>query len=143
MAIDDVEIAEGPCDPAGYCDFDSDRCGWVNADGDQFDWLRTRGSTPSGGTGPTNDHTTGTPYGMSILFPPSLKFFFCQGGARGCIQCLFLKPLAAHFLYPHLKKTRHGFATTSNPQLGRMRVNTSPGMFKFSPRYKTAPHLRT
>ncbi|XP_072014819.1 MAM and LDL-receptor class A domain-containing protein 2-like [Amphiura filiformis] len=67
IALDDIDITMGPCDPPGYCDFDAGRCGWVNAGGDDFDWLRSSGGTPSGGTGPINDHTTGTPYGFYMF----------------------------------------------------------------------------
>ncbi|MBN1339078.1 MAG: choice-of-anchor D domain-containing protein [Bacteroidales bacterium] len=37
---------------------------WVNATGDDFDWSVNSGSTPSSGTGPTGDHTTGSGYYM-------------------------------------------------------------------------------
>ncbi|XP_072014869.1 MAM and LDL-receptor class A domain-containing protein 1-like [Amphiura filiformis] len=67
IAIDDIDITMEPCDPPGYCDFDDGRCGWVNVGGDDFDWLRFRGHTPSVGTGPTYDHTTGTKYGFYMF----------------------------------------------------------------------------
>ena len=84
IAIDDVDITEGPCDPPGYCDFDSGQCAWVNTKGDQFNWLRARGSSPSGGTGPSNDHTTGTPYGkvlpcVLVIYTGIQRALFCLG----------------------------------------------------------------
>jgi len=35
---------------------------WTNVAGDDFDWIRRSGSTPSSGTGPSGDHTTGSGY---------------------------------------------------------------------------------
>ncbi|XP_072014801.1 MAM and LDL-receptor class A domain-containing protein 1-like [Amphiura filiformis] len=67
IAIDDIDITEGPCDPPGYCDFNDGRCGWVNVDGDDFDWLRLRGHTPSGEFYPIYDHTTGTKFGFYMF----------------------------------------------------------------------------
>ena len=64
IAIDDVQMTMGACQPAGSCDFESGLCTWTNAQGnDTFDWQRTTGSTPSYGTGPTIDHTLQTIYG--------------------------------------------------------------------------------
>ena len=34
---------------------------------DQFDWTLWNGSTPSRKTGPSNDHTLGTPKGDSLV----------------------------------------------------------------------------
>ena len=52
------------CVLLGYCDFELDLCSWTNEpDRDKIDWLRTQGGTDSTGTGPSNDHTTGTPLG--------------------------------------------------------------------------------
>eukprot|EP00795_Rhopilema_esculentum_P007452 gene7452-13218_t len=42
------------------CEFENGMCGWVNeTTGDQLDWQRLAGGTPSAGTGPTGDHTSG------------------------------------------------------------------------------------
>lgn len=61
IALDDLDIADGPCPPLTVCDFETDMCKWTNiAIGDQFDWKRDSGGTPSAGTGPSRDHTTGT-----------------------------------------------------------------------------------
>ena len=42
------------------CNFDSSLCGFVQDTNDKFDWTRLKGSTASGSTGPSADHTTGT-----------------------------------------------------------------------------------
>ncbi|MBW2401423.1 MAG: hypothetical protein JRG80_19575, partial [Deltaproteobacteria bacterium] len=41
-------------------DFESGFGGWTNAGGDDIDWTRASGGTPSSGTGPSGDHTTGS-----------------------------------------------------------------------------------
>ncbi|PVD33468.1 hypothetical protein C0Q70_04724 [Pomacea canaliculata] len=42
------------------CDFeDSSLCGWIQDANDDFDWTWTSGTTPTTGTGPEGDHTTG------------------------------------------------------------------------------------
>lgn len=48
------------------CNFDVSTCGFVQDTNDTFDWTRRKGSTPSIGTGPPADHTTGN--GMK-MFP--------------------------------------------------------------------------
>ena len=45
------------------CDFETDFCDFVQRTDDGVDWSIRRGSTPSGNTGPTIDHTTGTSFG--------------------------------------------------------------------------------
>ncbi|XP_039262787.2 MAM and LDL-receptor class A domain-containing protein 1-like isoform X1 [Styela clava] len=42
------------------CDFDDGVCGMQQDTLDELDWIRYRGATPSQGTGPSNDHTTGS-----------------------------------------------------------------------------------
>lgn len=67
--------ADGACDPAARptqtetcadlldCDFDTDNCAWDSVDGgDNFNWSPAFGSTPSSGTGPSGDHTSGSGY---------------------------------------------------------------------------------
>ena len=64
IAVDDVVVLDGYCPRAMYCDFeDTTLCGWSNRRGDQFDWTRGNQGTPSLGTGPSTDHTTGTSQG--------------------------------------------------------------------------------
>ena len=41
------------------CNFDVSLCGFVQGTDDKFDWTRRKGNTPSSGTGPSFDHTTG------------------------------------------------------------------------------------
>ncbi|CAH3189219.1 unnamed protein product [Porites evermanni] len=41
------------------CNFDVSMYGFVQGINDKFDWTRHNGSTPSSGTGPSFDHTTG------------------------------------------------------------------------------------
>ncbi|XP_033751988.1 MAM and LDL-receptor class A domain-containing protein 1-like [Pecten maximus] len=47
--------------PSQYdCNFDNGICTWTQNKDDQFDWTRKRGSTGTGGTGPSSDHTSGS-----------------------------------------------------------------------------------
>jgi hypothetical protein len=67
------------CIVAFKCDFDSTQCGFRNkGSGDQFNWIRQSGSTPSSGTGPSGDHTTGNGelmFIIVILFSPAARFY--------------------------------------------------------------------
>ncbi len=68
IAIDDVVVKDSKCPAAIFCDFeDTTLCGWTHSGGDNFDWIRANGGTPSIGTGPSRDHTTGTALGL--FFP--------------------------------------------------------------------------
>lgn len=50
--------------PVVNCGFESTTiCGYTQLKNDNFDWSRTTGTTSTAGTGPTNDHTYGTPKG--------------------------------------------------------------------------------
>ena len=42
------------------CTFDRDLCGFTQAKSDAFDWTRIKGATPTSGSGPSRDHTSGT-----------------------------------------------------------------------------------
>ena len=44
---------------AFQCDFDFDMCGMTQDNLDDLDYIHEQGSTPSRGTGPTRDHTSG------------------------------------------------------------------------------------
>lgn len=77
MAIDDISSIEGECPGFETCTFQEDLCSWVNAPNgifDDFDWLRNSGSTPSLGTGPSFDHSLGTPEGMYLYIEASNIF---------------------------------------------------------------------
>ena len=52
-----------PCSIAGGCDFEQSKCTFQNLYDDDIDWVRIQGSSPSGFTGPENDHTLGTAEG--------------------------------------------------------------------------------
>lgn len=56
---------------AANCTFEKNQCGWVNTDKDNFDWKRKQGRTPSIGTGPSVDHTTGTNQGYYVYIETS------------------------------------------------------------------------
>ncbi|XP_077864149.1 MAM and LDL-receptor class A domain-containing protein 1-like [Saccoglossus kowalevskii] len=60
IAIDDIKYEDGQCPTTVVCDFEIDFCDWVNGENDDMDWRRGNDGTPSSGTGPENDHTTGT-----------------------------------------------------------------------------------
>ena len=42
------------------CTFETDFCGYFQDTKDDFDWTRTNQASPTRGTGPDRDHTTGT-----------------------------------------------------------------------------------
>ena len=44
------------------CDFEVDTCVWIDTAPDGYTWTRRSGGTPSYGTGPSGDHTTGSGY---------------------------------------------------------------------------------
>ncbi|XP_067330349.1 MAM and LDL-receptor class A domain-containing protein 2 [Channa argus] len=71
IAIDDLTVFNGACPPQGFCDFETDFCGWVNyppaESGVDWDWL----SGDSKGTFiPRRDHSTGTSLGHFAFFIP-------------------------------------------------------------------------
>ncbi|UJR31098.1 hypothetical protein I4U23_018606, partial [Adineta vaga] len=77
LAIDDISNSEGECPGSEVCTFQEDFCTWANGENgvvDDFDWLRNSGETPSYGTGPSVDHTFGTPEGMYIYIEASDAF---------------------------------------------------------------------
>ncbi len=74
MAIDDISNTEGECRDSEICTFEEDLCTWINGENgvvDNFDWLRYSGATPSFGTGPSVDHTYGTPDGIYLYIESS------------------------------------------------------------------------
>lgn len=48
------------------CTFDNGLCDFFEVRTDNFDWIWTNQSTPTIGTGPDRDHTSGTGYYMYI-----------------------------------------------------------------------------
>ena len=46
-------------------------CGFLQDKNDKFDWTRRKGPTPSSGTGPSGDHTSGN--GKIIILKKPLK----------------------------------------------------------------------
>ncbi|EOD32673.1 hypothetical protein EMIHUDRAFT_253292, partial [Emiliania huxleyi CCMP1516] len=78
MALDDVSFSQfappslPPLPPSPppllpdmvqlSCDFEGDMCVWNDTAPDGYTWTRTSGGTPSPGTGPSGDHTTGSGY---------------------------------------------------------------------------------
>ncbi|XP_022098207.1 MAM and LDL-receptor class A domain-containing protein 1-like isoform X2 [Acanthaster planci] len=77
IAIDDIIVLEHQCDStvplsALNCNFDSGTfCSYNNSQNDDFDWILNSGSTPSYGTGPTADHTTGYSRGFYMYIEAS------------------------------------------------------------------------
>lgn len=45
------------------CNFENGLCGWTQLTSDDFNWSREQGESTSSGTGPSADHTSGTPTG--------------------------------------------------------------------------------
>nr|XP_039270832.1 MAM and LDL-receptor class A domain-containing protein 1-like [Styela clava] len=72
IAIDDIVLLPGACQPLGSCNFENGYCTWENSEHtDDFDWMRAAGETMSGNTGPTVDHTLQTPHGVYLLMEAS------------------------------------------------------------------------
>ncbi|XP_072182120.1 MAM and LDL-receptor class A domain-containing protein 1-like [Diadema setosum] len=64
IALDDVIVNEGACQPLPACDFELDYCSWIQDHEDNFDWSRGNNGSSIDGTGPDIDHTLGTQLGM-------------------------------------------------------------------------------
>ncbi|XP_071851180.1 MAM and LDL-receptor class A domain-containing protein 1-like isoform X5 [Apostichopus japonicus] len=89
IALDDLYIEHIPCPvtqappttptvPPTYppdshdCNFDANNiCLWTQDKSDRLDWTVKKGTTSSLGTGPTNDHTTGTANGYYVYLETS------------------------------------------------------------------------
>lgn len=56
---------------SGHCNFEFDMCSWRQSKEDDFDWLIKAGSTPTPGTGPSNDHTLRDPSGHYLYLEGS------------------------------------------------------------------------
>ncbi|KAF6018699.1 hypothetical protein EB796_023000 [Bugula neritina] len=71
IALDDISMSSGLCSaslsPTTLCTFESPvLCNFKQDATDDFDWSQRSGSTSTSGTGPTDDHTYGSPVGAYI-----------------------------------------------------------------------------
>jgi len=73
MAIDDYKLYDRECPEEGFCDFETDQCGWSNYNNevDGLDWIWASGNQPSRWNGPNLDHTTGTAVGSYMYIEGS------------------------------------------------------------------------
>ena len=73
IALDDVSYARRTCPALGYCNFETDTCGYINVQGDDTNWQRDRGASSSFTTGPTTDHTRRSPAGYYMYMETSTR----------------------------------------------------------------------
>uniref|UniRef100_V5GJQ6 Putative mam and ldl-receptor class a domain-containing protein n=2 Tax=Ixodes ricinus TaxID=34613 RepID=V5GJQ6_IXORI len=68
VAVDDIQIHEESCLPAGSCQFEEDFCNWRNSanHSGEMQWYRNSGATMTPG-GPSVDHTQNTEGGIYLL----------------------------------------------------------------------------
>ncbi|XP_048242500.1 MAM and LDL-receptor class A domain-containing protein 2-like [Haliotis rufescens] len=71
IAIDDISMNSDHCPAQVSCDFQEGTCGYTQEYSDNFDWTLHNGGTTSLGTGPTSDHTFGTPEGAYMYIETS------------------------------------------------------------------------
>ncbi|CAH3194704.1 unnamed protein product [Porites evermanni] len=70
-AVDEFVIEiEASCEEF-TCNFDVSLCGFEQGTDDKFNWTRHKGNTPSSGTGPSFDHTTGDMTGYFVYIEAS------------------------------------------------------------------------
>lgn len=67
VSLDDITILPFPCPNPGSCDFEYDMCLYTNLQTDQFDWKLGNGLIMRS-SGPSTDHTTGSPQGLLKYF---------------------------------------------------------------------------
>ncbi|XP_061696356.1 zonadhesin-like isoform X2 [Syngnathoides biaculeatus] len=85
------------------CDFEKNLCGWQQLIQDTFDWTRYSGATPTIGSGPNHDHTTGAGFYMYI---EGDSVTHGDPARLMSSECLYSGPVCLHFWY-HM----HGSAT--------------------------------
>ncbi|KAG8171560.1 hypothetical protein JTE90_016085, partial [Oedothorax gibbosus] len=86
VAIDDVKLFAGKCPEAGSCDFEDDKCSWLDGD-DQYNWVRKTGiSTTNGEIGPARDKTKDSPDGSYVVFSTIGK----DPGAQASLESEYL-----------------------------------------------------
>ncbi|XP_036360425.1 MAM and LDL-receptor class A domain-containing protein 1-like isoform X2 [Octopus sinensis] len=76
IALDDIRFTVGACHENNptFCDFESeDKCNYTHNKNADFEWTWHHGRTQSSGTGPTADHTMGTPSGHYFYIETSSK----------------------------------------------------------------------
>ncbi|KAM7297129.1 MAM and LDL-receptor class A domain-containing protein 1 [Ixodes scapularis] len=68
VAVDDIQIHQESCPPAGSCQFEEDFCNWGNSASHSgaMQWYRNSGATMTPG-GPSVDHTRNTQEGIYLL----------------------------------------------------------------------------
>jgi len=68
---DGSDETSAKCSAYNMCDFEYGLCGWNQLTSDTFDWQRHRGPTNTYGTGPSQDHTSGSASGYYLLMESS------------------------------------------------------------------------
>ncbi|XP_035827615.1 MAM and LDL-receptor class A domain-containing protein 1 [Aplysia californica] len=99
IAIDDILVRNGTCTTStGTCDFEKDRCSWIEDKSDDVDWVMGNGGTFSFETRPTNDHTFGNRSGTYLFTETSsttrgdvarLKSALFPSGGAGCFHMFY------------------------------------------------------
>ena len=104
---DGSDESQVTCSAYSMCNFEYGLCGWKQKTDDQFDWIRHRGPTSSYGTGPSQDHTSGTPSGF-YLFVESKAPRKPNDAARIALNLPAPRGLCAMRLWYHMYGTDIG-----------------------------------
>jgi hypothetical protein len=96
-AIDDLTLEEGACPNFGSCDFEDDYCIWQNVEDlrSDFNWELRLGSTASGNTGPSVDHTTASANGRFLFMEASYP---SRAGERALLESSVFLPTPSYGL---------------------------------------------